>query len=49
MVSYRVEIVYMCGKYRQKEEKYGAGDGTRTRDRLLGKQMRYQLRYSRSQ
>jgi hypothetical protein len=25
----------------------GAGDGTRTRDLLLGKQMRYQLRYSR--
>jgi hypothetical protein len=26
----------------------GAGDGTRTRDHLLGRQMLYQLSYSRS-
>ncbi len=29
-------------------ENVGAGNGTRTRDPLLGKQMLYQLSYSRS-
>ena len=29
-------------------DQIGAGDGTRTRDPLLGKQMLYQLSYSRS-
>ena len=34
--------------FRSRVEEIGAGDGTRTHDPLLGKQMLYRLSYSRS-
>ena len=40
---------YLCGAVRlvTLHDQFGAGEGTRTPDLLLGKQMLYQLRYSR--